>query len=89
VGNNSAKDSEVKRRTEPQSLFLFFLISAFYPISFIGCPQQTSVPPPTLVTVTSFPQMLQRYFSPIFFTPIAPPPLLGGVLHRFLYGLGK
>lgn len=36
----------------------------------ISCPQQTSVPPPAFVTSTSFPQMLQRYFSPTFFTAI-------------------
>lgn len=34
----------------------------------MSSPQQTRVPPPALVTVTSFPQILQRYFSPTSLT---------------------
>lgn len=42
-----------------------------YPAIFsIGCPQQTSSPPPTFVTVTSLPHTLHLYCSPTFWTPI-------------------
>ena len=54
--------------------------SHFRPYSFvnsISSPQQTRVPPPTLVTVTSLPQTLHRYFSPIFLTPMFTPPFSG------------
>jgi len=37
----------------------------------ISSPQQTRVPPPTLVTATSLPQMLHLYFSPTFSTAIS------------------
>jgi hypothetical protein len=36
----------------------------------MSSPQQTRVPPPALVTVTSLPQILQRYFSPTSLTAI-------------------
>ena len=44
----------------------------------MSCPQQTSVPPPARVTVTSFPQILHLYFSPTFLTatPLTPVPLI-------------
>ena len=41
-----------------------------YSIFSISSPQQTRVPPPTSVTVTSLPQILHRYFSPTFSTPM-------------------
>ena len=38
----------------------------------MSSPQQTSVPPPTLSTVTSLPQTLHRYFSPTCSTAMLP-----------------
>lgn len=42
-------------------------------VSSISCPQHTSVPPPALVTTTSLPLMLQRYFSFTSWTPTVSP----------------
>jgi hypothetical protein len=57
-------------------LFIMRDFSLFHHSSMrvISSPQQTSVPPPTFVTVTSLPQISQRYFSPFFDTPTANSP---------------
>lgn len=44
-------------------------LSSSVPVSFIGSPQQWSVPPPGFVTITSFPQMSQKKISPMFSAP--------------------
>lgn len=56
----------------------------------ISSPQRIRVPPPTLVTATSLPQMLHLYFSPTFSTAISetsfilpPHPVAGFHLLRF------
>src|SRR3990172_1998969 len=45
-------------------------LSGYPDISSMSSPQQTRVPPPAFVTVTSLPHMLQTYFSPTFSTAI-------------------
>lgn len=50
---------------------LFYLMTTW--ILSMGCPQQTSSPPPTFVTEISLPHTLHRYFSPTLLTPMIPP----------------
>jgi hypothetical protein len=62
----------------PRRAFIPFIQPSIFSIS---SPQQTRVPPPASNTTTTFPQTLQRYFSPSASTTMS------ATFHLFLAGV--